>query len=927
MIRAVSQIASAVALIAALLPNLAGGQDAQDAPIGVEKTSSLGEMQRIAWDFGRANDLDSNKQPDDWKRYRGIGYPMYVNVGIAPRDPELEQQLRALDTEVLHLWTRLRRSVPGIPLPPSIADAIVNRYLRVDLDGGQVKLESPPIAASGLYQYGFSCQIMTQGLRHTSALAELVFLDPQGKQLSAHRTSAVGGSTEWSTVHLGLVRPPQEAAEIRVRLIVQRGEDGLEDVRGVIGFDDIRIDQYPQLRITTDESLGVYALGQPVQTTVEVMGISAAASVVHFQLFNSEDEEIASQTVAAPRDGASPGAAAGGESAVASQVRWQLPALEPGFYRVSGTLTGQSGATLNTQTTLAVIDELVAGPPHGSFGWTLPDGGPAIPAKEMVAWLTSLGVAWVKQPCWLPPQDTARVDELASLLGRFQDAGIQTVGILDVPPDDQLQLYNLPARSDVVAAQLFRDEATWQPLLEPVMSRLSLKVRTWQLGADRDHSFLGRPRLQESIRRISTGLQGFGQPIEVAISWPWMEQELPDSEASWQAVCRSNDPPLSAGELSAFLELATAKSRQDGPETWLLLDPIPKDAYDRDSRILDLVLRMAAVRSHRVQAAFVSQPRDGQQGLLKANGRPDELLLPWRTTSRLIGNLSRGGSLQLRSGAENLVFTGSDRAVLMVWSAEPTEERIYLGEGVQAVDVWGKVSTLEVESAGDQVVQRIPIGPLPTFLVNVDPMLLAFGMSVQVEQTRLDSLLGKVQPLSISFTNPSPVSLSGQVRVLAPEGWNMSTPARQWETLSRQSTAQTFEVVLGNAAKIGHYWLPIQFELETIPPKRIIVYRDVHVGPQGLELNVTTKLLDSGDLRVQLEITNQSQHEQSYDCLLFPPANRQYQRRFVKIAPGETIRRDIYWADGRELIGQPMLLRAVEHDGPRVLNYPIEVTR
>jgi hypothetical protein len=479
----------------------------------------------------------------------------------------------------------------------------------------------------------------------------------------------------------------------------------------------------------------------------------------------------------------------------------------------------------------------------------------------------------------------------------------------------------------MVASQLFRDSAIWQPLLEPVMSRLTLKVRTWQLGADRDHSFMGRPRLRESIRQISTGLQGFGQPIDVAISWPWMEQELPNREASWQAICRSGSPPLNAKELDYFLAQSTNDARGDGPRTWLLLDPINKDAYQREARIRDLVLRMATVRSHRVQAAFVSDPRDPQQGLLRPNGRPDQLLLPWRTSSRLIGNLRKVGSLQLRSGAENLVFAGNDRAVLMLWSAQPTEELIYLGDHVQSVDVWGKVTNLDTEVIGNQPVQRIKIGPVPTFVIGADPMLMAFRMSVHLDQNQLDSFLGQVQRLSVSFTNPNRDSLVGDMQVLAPESWTVETPRRSWEALARRTAQHDFNVILRNTAKIGRYEFPIQFQIETVPPKLITVYRNVSVGPQGLQLNVTTRLLRNDELRVQIEITNQSSQSQSYDCMLFPPPGRQYQRRFVTIQPGETVRRDIHWRDGDELVGKRMLLRAVEQDGRRVLNYSIDVTR
>ena len=48
-----------------------------------------------------------------------------------------------------------------------------------------------------------------------------------------------------------------------VRLIVSGAEDGLEDVRGEIGFDNIRIEQFPQMQVVTDESDGRLPAGSP----------------------------------------------------------------------------------------------------------------------------------------------------------------------------------------------------------------------------------------------------------------------------------------------------------------------------------------------------------------------------------------------------------------------------------------------------------------------------------------------------------------------------------------------------------------------------------------------------------------------------------------------------------------------------------------
>ena len=416
------------------------------------------------------------------------------------------------------------------------------------------------------------------------------------------------------------------------------------------------------------------------------------------------------------------------------------------------------------------------GSTRSPFGWTLPRWVVHQPPHEVASWLESVGVSWIKYPCWVAPEDTATAERIAELMNKLQEAGIQTVGMLDVPPESERPKYQLRTRREMVASQLFRDVKVWEPLLEPVLSRLTLKVRTWQLGGERDFSFLGRPRLRESVEQISKGLQGYGQPIDVVISWPWLESTLPPTEAAWQAVCRSVDPPLGADELDQFLSLEKQDRRHKGPSTWILIDPISQKKYRRDDRIQDLVLRMATVRGHRVEAAWLSDPYDADHGVLRPDGRPGELLLPWRTTSRLIGGLRKSGSLRLQGGSDNAVFVGTDRAVLMLWSSQPTQEKLFLGDDTQLVDAWGRIIDLPTTPDPTQPYQTINVGKVPVFVTGVDPVLLAFRMSVDTKPTQFDSLLGEKQKLKIFFTNPTRESMVGTVRLRASDSWAVENP-------------------------------------------------------------------------------------------------------------------------------------------------------
>ncbi len=896
--------------------------------------NSSPSLRGYQWDFGRSDDEDFNSVPDGWLRRKGVKYPNYVKIEIAAHDPLLESNIRSFDTAMVKAWRSVQALIPSVSsLPPSLTDLIVDRFLLVELDGGLAEIQSPHMPTSQLFQYRFSCRLMTEGLKYDAAHASLVFLDAELKEVQVLDTPVITGTTPWRRVEIDRVRPPQNAKHMCVRLIVSGSEDGIQDIRGRIGIDDIRIEPFPQLQITTDEPLGVYDLGKPIVATAKILGMPVDSSLVEFRLLDHRGVELHRHQAEIhsspdPSNAINSTKSSTKKNADGSPTAtWTLPPITSGFYRIASAFVDDHSTSLATDTTIAVIEPLRIGEVAGPFGWALPQGSQGIDTRELTAWLTKLGVAWLKYPCWTAPEDTVALERNAVLVGRMQSVGIQMVGVLDAPPTSELVHYEIQSPRDALIANLFRDRAVWQQRLEPIMSQLTLKVRHWQLGADDDQSFLGRPRLQEQVSSIRTGLQGFGQSIDVAISWPWMEPMLSAEESSWQATSRTSDRnPLTAAELDATLDVeARAKTGRE-PQTWLSLDAIDANRYERNTRIADLVMRMAAIRNHDVQLATIRDPYDSRFGLLREDGRPSDLLLPWRTSSLLLGDTRFVGTLSLQNGSNNQVFAGPSRAVVMMWSPTKKVEEIYLGKDVKQVDVWGHVSPVPVVDHAGHEAQRIETGPMPIFLIGVDATLLAFRMSVAIAETTLDSFLGQVQPLHVVYTNPTRDSMVGEMRIRHPDAWQVDSPTRSWELLGGKSATQGFDIVLGNSAMIGEYDIALDFQFQTTPPREITVYRKVNVGVAGLSVKLKSRITNDNELQVTVEMTNTSPKALSYDCMLFPPPGRQYQRRYIRVAPMETTARDFFFSNGSELVGGRVLLRAVEQDGRRVLNYDAEVT-
>ncbi len=976
--------------------NVAGETTEPVLPASVIEHVGPAGLKTYRWDFSRVADSDFDRWPDDFTRHVETGYPEYVQISIAPRDPELESKILAMDTALLLRWDDIRRSLRWLKaaerlpsLPPSLADTLVDRCLQVQLDGGQARVITPTLPTSPRFQYRFTVDVRTKDLTHDAVYADVVFLDADNQELQRRSTPAVTRSPRWQSLTIESLVPPHGATSMKVMLNVISGDDGLQDIRGVIEFDNIAFRQFPQMKVTTDAPFGVYRRGQPVTTNTRLLGLPSEPTRVRLRLLDHDQNELqtTSKTLSAqdiavnqseqkrtksPPDQqrASKRAANASSEAIddAVSIPWTLDNLPPGYYVLAATMENDLGASLANKTSFVVVDRLTTDPREWSpsspgvgperenensfavfaadhttidpvpFGWTLPTDlfGQSRSAqyndRAIAQWLRDVGVGWTKLPVWFAPDDTTSADTAANLAFRLKDFGIQPVGLLTQPPAANADIYQLRERGDSGIAAYLHDPAIWRDQLDTIMNRMTFRLRMWQLGDDNDFSFQGRPQLSEKIAEIGVGLQGFGQPLEIMIPWTWLDRPPRVSGESWVGLARDTEQPMTADELDAMLDLQEsedlpkASGRRANSKTWMTIDPLSATRYDRDARILDLVLRMATVRGHDVQCAFVRDPMNADAALIKSDGHPDELLLPWRTTSLLLGHSRNIGSLRLRNESNNVVFRSEHASVMLIWANTPRTERLFLGDGVYQVDVWGRRSEVAMEQVNGRTIHRIDVQPMPMFIVGIDPALAEFRMSVELSTKRIDSLLGQEQMISVRYHNPIGQALMGKISLAPPAAWKILPNEQDWELNPLDKGQSNFTVVLGNNATIGHFELPIDIDFATVPPTSIRVYRNIDVGPEGFDLVVSTRLIDDR-LRVKIEMTNHTRRAAHFDCLLFAGGDRQYERRTLVVGPSETVERNIDWPDAADLVGQRLLLRAIEQEGARVINHSFEVVR
>ena len=168
-------------------------------------------------------------------------------------------------------------------------------------------------------------------------------------------------------------------------------------------------------------------------------------------------------------------------------------------------------------------------PASGEFGWTLPSGEGPLSISDLAELIGQSGVNWVKFPVWTSLQDAGRNDRIMWLSERLHLQQVELVGLLHMPPPEVLS--KLGDVDHPLAAQVFSTEPElWYPSLEPTLTSLSLKLRWWQLGLDKDVSFVGYPKGPEKIARVRKFISRFGQQVNLGIGWSWLN-ELPREQA------------------------------------------------------------------------------------------------------------------------------------------------------------------------------------------------------------------------------------------------------------------------------------------------------------------------------------------------------------------------------------------------------------
>jgi hypothetical protein len=908
-----------------------------------------------ACEFLRSDDLNADQLPDNWRRRRDREHPPYIDIKIVSRDPALAQTAVADTRKVATLLHALEvgywddRYTPEV-MPDYLHDLMdqaygVNSCLEMRMDGSSAELQSPKFPLDSRFSYNFEAELSSDDLAGHAAWVELQLLDVDDNLIDTFSTRKIGGTTAWTSVSTDVLTDvSKRLAWGRIHLKAE--PIGYSLSSGTVRFDSIRVYRLPRLLLATTLPNHIARPGENIDILCSAMGISSDRTSVMFELRDFKHELISRESVPLEvatanqslevTDPTQPHYVSKGgvrapkpaqetsgietrpeklSTTFDGQAAWVLNLQKPGLYRVRVDL-GEGGMSQRREILLGVVptQERL---PSGPFGWSIPKFDGRLTLEELPVLVESFGAGWIKLPVWFEVADTKTSDRLVSTIERLQTLGTKCIGRIDQPPASQRSVFG-EGDGALPAVVIFRDSKQWEPVLEPVLTRIGLKLDWFQLDGEADSSLMNLANVTATLTDVRARMQNYSQELKLAINWNWLESNLEGGNSILNAVLNRAEPQLTAAELLSY-----SVNRTEGDiDKWVALDPLAASKYGLLDRVRDLTERMIAIRRAKIEAAFVSNPIDADTGLFDSNLALNEMLIPWMTLTKALGTANYIGSIRFPGDSINHVFESGGQGIMLVWNDRATTEQIYLGDQTIVTDIWGNaVDVMEVRSPSNALEQRFSIDSWPLIIRGVDTNVIRWRQAFAVTIENLASTLGE-QELPLLIENSFPDNVAGTIKLSCDTLVRDDLPELQFQLSSRAKQQRKFPIVLRQDASAGKHDLRFDFDITTDKGYRFSIHREITLGMGDIEFEWETIRLNAQQIKLRVELTNNTRESVSFDCKIFPPGTPYQRFQLLGAGPGTTVREvNVTLSDQQK--SSLIWLRCEEIGTGRILNYRI----
>jgi hypothetical protein len=354
---------------------------------------------------------------------------------------------------------------------------------------------------------------------------------------------------------------------------------------------------------------------------------------------------------------------------------------------------------------------------------------------------------------------------------------------------------------------------------------------------------------------------------------------------------------------------------------WVLLKPLAKSQYSAEERGSDLVKRMVAAKIAGAEAIFAIDVFDEEHGLMRPEGAPTPLFLPWRTAALALREAEFLGSFTLPGGSQNYLFAheGQGQAVMIAWNDAPVVEEVYLGNQISISDVLGR--KVAADRNPETGCQRIPVGPAPIIVHGCSEAICRWCLAVHFERGKLPSSSGRHRDTVIG-QNYFSQGVSGTATLNLPKDWEVEPRSWSFPLAVGERFQLPTTLTLPPNVGLGEQNVSIDFEIEAEEKHRFRVYRQYEVGLGDVVIRVVDSRLPDGRLKIDQTIFNNTDPGEllDFDCSLFIPGMKRQKASVTRLGRGKNLK--IYHLPNADALrGKELQIRAEQIGGSRVMTY------
>jgi hypothetical protein len=803
---------------------------------------------------------------------------------------------------------------------------------RFDLNGGSVmyRYEAGQIRVQPRAHYRVETHVQTTVLTHARARLSAFLVDADGRPiLSSLRHSelysaknpdepwkhlqielSADGNAQSLVIELGLLQPEQYAD----RTLGQQTLDP-QDIHGTAWFDDVTVSQVPKVWMSTDRPGNIFRRGEALSLQVLVSDRSTDDLAAQLVIKDAGEKTVYQ------RSGALDMTAAQSLGPGLKKMRLLLPELPPGWYEAGLVMTSQ-GQFVGRQTLdmISLADNSPHARPDDRFGIIATDL-PFEGWKELLEILPFLSAGRVKLAVWNREGDIqqnhgALFDEMLVCLKELNIT--PTACLVDLPPQITR---NAPNASWLHLLKAKPED--WQPQLAFMIARHAVNLDRWQLGGDGTDAFVTQKEMRQVYSLVYDEFAKLVQTPDLAMPWPaWyeMEGQLPAT------VALSVHPSVLPNQLPLYIQDIR---KHEGHKLSLTLQLLDRQKYGREPQIRDLAQRMIYALAAGADRIDVPLPftvtRDGEN-IVK---QPQEMLMIVRTLITTLGGARFQGKVPIAEGVEAFLFDKNGQGLLAIWDrgsqAGIKKLALTLGQRPLAVDLWGNVTPLlrpQDGSASSEQVQ-LTLGPMPIFLIDIDGALAQLRAGVAVDRPLIESSF-MPHTRVIRFTNPYPQTISGTLKLKAPNGWRLSPPTFSFNVNPGEIFKQDMTIEFPYNSYAGPKTIEAQFTIQADRISTLNVPITLMLGLSDVGMQ-TMALRDGKDVVVQQIITNYGEKKIDYSAFATFPGQARQERLVTNLEPGRTTIKIYRFANAQVTPTTKVRAGVKELVGTRILNDEVEI--